>query len=145
MPKGRPDDLTGWIVGSWTVLSRSGTTSYGKVMWLCRCTCGTEKPVMGANLIKGRSTQCRKCAYTNRKRSGPQPKDLTGRTFGSWTALRRVGATPSGQSLWKCECACGTKDTVHSSALLRGRSTRCRSCGSRQALITRRANEAAAI
>lgn len=62
---------------------------------------------------------------------GPQPVDLTGRRYGSWLVLYRVGPTPSRQSLWKCECECGNKRTVQSGNLKSGRSTRCRPCADR--------------
>ena len=48
----------GLVFGDWTVLgyhdSRAGTGS----RWLCRCECGTERPVDGRSLKRGQSLGC---------------------------------------------------------------------------------------
>jgi len=43
--------------GDWTVLQYLGADVY-----LCRCKCGTEKPLLGGNLKRGHTTKCRKCS-----------------------------------------------------------------------------------
>lgn len=48
-------DLIGQAFGQWTVLSYVG----GRYrQWLCRCSCGTERPVRDARLRGGRSGSC---------------------------------------------------------------------------------------
>lgn len=47
-------------------------------------------------------------------------KDLSGMTFGRWTAIKKVG------SKWKCRCSCGVKRLVYTYVLVIGKS---RSCG----------------
>jgi hypothetical protein len=55
-PPKRCKDLTGQHFGRWTVL---GYVPGGcRVMWLCRCSCGTERAVQGLNLAQGSSTNC---------------------------------------------------------------------------------------
>ena len=49
-------DLTGQQFGCWVVLHEA-KRSY-QTMWLCRCTCGTERNVSGANLRAGTSISC---------------------------------------------------------------------------------------
>ena len=49
-------DLTGRTFGYWTVLKKIGRYSGTRV--LCRCVCGTEKEVLKANLLNGRSRSC---------------------------------------------------------------------------------------
>lgn len=54
-------DLTGLIFGDWLVLEYSHTIKYNKSQkryWLCRCCCGTIKPVQQSNLLSGRSKNC---------------------------------------------------------------------------------------
>lgn len=46
-------DLTGKTFGRWTVVE-----FLGQAKWLCRCSCGAEKAVGGANLRRGISTSC---------------------------------------------------------------------------------------
>lgn len=46
-------DITGKEYGRWKVLG-----FLGDGMWLCRCVCGTEKPVDGQSMKSGRSTGC---------------------------------------------------------------------------------------
>lgn len=54
--------------------------------------------------------------------------DLTGRTFGTWTVLRRDGTANGHHRLWVCRCACGAEHRREAGALLAGRSRRCRGC-----------------
>lgn len=58
-------NLTGGRFSRWTVLSQAGNTPRGGAIWLCRCECGVERPVLGADLRKGTSVSCG-CARTER-------------------------------------------------------------------------------
>lgn len=53
--------MVGRIIGRWTVLKR--TTPYGTkgTRFLCRCECGTEKEVWGANLSATDDSASRSC------------------------------------------------------------------------------------
>lgn len=51
-------DHTGKQFGLWTVKSFYGRTKDNRPIWLCRCECGTEKPVIMGSLQKGRSRSC---------------------------------------------------------------------------------------
>lgn len=155
MPYGKFVDLTGHRFNAWTVLAR--LPSRGReVMYLCRCDCGLERPVLATNLRAGKSTRCKACA--NRARAanraagrpvvrskpvkppqpkGPPPEDLTGRRFGEWTVLYFIAVTPGRQRLWKCECSCGRRGTVQAGNLRSGRSSRCKSCAARKRIEDR--------
>jgi hypothetical protein len=50
-------NLVGCIFGRWEVLEYSGSSGQG-AKWLCRCECGTEKPVNASSLLSGRSESC---------------------------------------------------------------------------------------
>lgn len=51
-------DMSGSTVGMWTVVSQTGNAPKGGAIWLCRCQCGTERPVLGSNLRSGKSFSC---------------------------------------------------------------------------------------
>jgi len=51
--------------------------------------------------------------------------DITGMMFGRLTALKLVGKTPAGMSLWLCACECGNKRVVMVSSLRYGSTTSC--------------------
>lgn len=56
--------------------------------------------------------------------------DLTGRTFGRWTVLKRAPA-PNRRAksvYWYCRCACGNESRIQGNSLRNGRSTRCQDC-----------------
>jgi hypothetical protein len=48
---------TGQECGRWVVIER-GADIGGKRAWKCRCTCGTERIVLGKHLRSGRSASC---------------------------------------------------------------------------------------
>lgn len=55
--------------------------------------------------------------------------DLTGRRFGKWTVINRVGsAEHNREATWRCRCDCGVYSTVDSSSLRRGLSMGCTKC-----------------
>lgn len=51
-------NLVGYTFGRLTVLRPTDDRSGGCVMWLCRCTCGTEKPVRTDHLTKRKVRSC---------------------------------------------------------------------------------------
>jgi hypothetical protein len=53
------------------------------------------------------------------------PLDLTGKTFGALTVIRRAGSSPKGASLWLCHCARCGRDAVIEGHRLRDK----RDCG----------------
>lgn len=54
-------NLVGRRFGKWTVLTFVRTQH-----WLCRCDCGFEAVLRGANLSYGSTTQCQRCACTGK-------------------------------------------------------------------------------
>lgn len=55
---GAKTDLAGKAYGRWTVIREAGRDRHRKVLWLCRCTCGTEKTVVGDKLRRGLTKSC---------------------------------------------------------------------------------------
>lgn len=56
--KARLHDLTGLKFGLLTVIKRNITKNNKDAYWDCKCECGNEATVLGANLIKGRTASC---------------------------------------------------------------------------------------
>ncbi len=50
-------DLTGQTFNRWTVIRRAESRS-GKTVWFCRCACGTERIVVGSDLVANKSKSC---------------------------------------------------------------------------------------
>lgn len=51
-------DITNKRFGKLTAIKRTGTTSYGKAIWLCKCDCGNYKEIDGSSLRKGNTKSC---------------------------------------------------------------------------------------
>jgi hypothetical protein len=68
-------DLSGKVFGRYTVLSFSGCGS-SHAFWMCRCSCGKEKPVDGGALRSGQSTQCSDCAAKSRGMARRKPVNV---------------------------------------------------------------------
>lgn len=52
-------------------------------------------------------------------------KDISGRRFGRWTALKQAGNNSGGTKLWLCRCSCGIEKIVRGTELRYGRSQSC--------------------
>jgi hypothetical protein len=91
-------DLTGKQFGRWTVLEQAPRTY--QTMWVCKCVCGVERNVSGANLRTGHSISCgcyreenRPNLSKNRDYSGqrnPRAKQNAERNGGIWVPSSSV-------------------------------------------------------
>lgn len=63
--------------------------------------------------------------YGDVNKVGSKLQDLTGKTFGNWSVVRR-SRTPKHATYWSCRCQCGVSRDVSSHSLTHGKS---RSCG----------------
>jgi len=109
--------------GRWTIIEEKE----GKL--LCKCECGTEKLVNPAYILNGRSKSCgclRKELTSKRKLN-----DLTGRTFGKWTVIKRLENDKWNMTKYLCQCLCGEEKDVYSKHLNSGDSNGCFSCSRR--------------
>jgi hypothetical protein len=89
----------------WTVLE--GYDPRRKFV-LCRCECGTERPVRAVNLTSGESRSCGSHPHKARLRSGPYL--AAGTTFNRLTALEDA-ATCDTHIRFSCECGRGETRT----------------------------------
>ena len=62
--------------------------------------------------------------------------DLTGKQFGDLKAIS-YSVTRKRQTMWLCECKCGKRGLYSVGNLRAGKSTRCRSCGTKASAITK--------
>jgi hypothetical protein len=109
-------DITGRVFGNFTVLSFAGVKgTKNKSYWMCRCICGNEVEVSKDSIRSGHK---KSCGCLNKDH------DITGKQFGTLTAIAKVGAQ-GGNSVWLCYCNnCGlTKDMQYQNI------KRAKSCG----------------
>lgn len=66
----RYEDLTGLVIGRWTVvrLARRSNNINRHLHWLCRCECGREIEVLGSSLKGIKSGGCRFCKAVRQRR-----------------------------------------------------------------------------
>lgn len=61
----RYNDLSGQQFGKLTVIGDTGKRRYAKVLWLCKCSCGNYREVVGSFLTTGKVTECKACARSS--------------------------------------------------------------------------------
>lgn len=55
----RIKDLTGNVYGRLTVLALTDKrTKWNETIWLCKCSCGQEKEIIGRSLTRGKTLSC---------------------------------------------------------------------------------------
>lgn len=111
--------LPGTVFGELTVEAVYKDGRYYKCR--CRCSCGRETEVYYSNLSAGKTRSCGCLEKENQKRF----RDITGRRFGSLTALRPTEERRGRAVVWECRCDCGNTCLRTVQALLGGRSTHC--------------------
>ena len=119
--------LAGQTFGRWNVQDAYIKTAKGERKWLCRCDCGTERYVLERALKSGASTSC---GCLRKERSAQAlSRDLTGRTFGELTVLRKLEKKDKKGIWWLCRCSCGAECRVLGTLLITGRKTHCSGAG----------------
>jgi hypothetical protein len=61
------NDLVGKDIGRLTVVRQSGSNGRGRAMWLCQCSCGNEKVILGDHLIRRDKKGVRSCGCLQRE------------------------------------------------------------------------------
>lgn len=115
-------DIIGNRYGLLTVLERVGKA--GTVQLIkCRCDCGNECIVRYPNLTSKTTTSC---GCIKRKLTSKRfLKDLSGKTFGDLTVIKRFSDIGGKKVKWLCKCTCGSYSVVQGSNLTTGNSTSC--------------------
>lgn len=76
--------------------------------WACQCDCGKPVTIRGDHLTSGATNSCG-CIR--------DADDLTGKQFGYWRVLERVGSNEYKTPMWRCVCECGVEGVLQSSNL----------------------------
>lgn len=127
-------DLVGQVFGELTVLQKtSNRASNGGVYWLCQCSCGKTKEILGQSLKSGKTISCG-CVRLKKLEIGRGLNfhDLTGKVFGKLTVIKRIEDKELNGRFhvqWECVCECGNTTNVLSSNLVTGNSQSCGLCG----------------
>ena len=115
--------LIGQKINKWTVLDIVYTRE--KPDAICKCECGTEKPVNLRTLLTGSSKDCG-CGRKQKLRD-TKTKNLVGQKFGKLTVLELLSeSTKSHRRQYICKCDCGNEVITTSTYLITGQT---RSCG----------------
>lgn len=88
-------DITGNRYGRWTVLSIGTERRAGQRMWACRCDCGTERLVSGANLRNGTSRECGCGRGENNLSHGHAQRGNRSNAYRSWRAMKQRTLNPN--------------------------------------------------
>lgn len=108
----RRQRLIGHTFGEWTVIGCAGKRG-AQLVWLCRCSCGVERPVLGQSLRTGASRSCGHRA------------DLVGQRYGKLLVLARARDDSARRGRWTVRCDCGEVKAVDQYALTRGNTKSC--------------------
>ncbi len=122
----RFNDLTGQMFGRLKVLHLDHIDSNKGAIWVCQCTCPNKTllTIEAGRLKSGNTVSCG-CYHDEIRRR--LRNDLTGKTFGRLTVLRRV-ANVGSKIIYECRCSCPSHTLINVSAsnLTSGHT---RSCG----------------
>lgn len=90
--------MIGGAYGRWTVIAELPERRNGKRVYLCRCSCGTERACVGGNLKSGISKSCgcrwRENVHAARFRHGRNTSD---KTYQVWTSMHNRCRNPKCQ------------------------------------------------
>lgn len=118
------DDLSGLEFGELKVTSqwerrRMKNLSRTEIYWLCKCSCGVSKWIMGASLKHANTKSCGRSIH-----KPPQVEDLSGRVFSRLIVVDEWKKV-SGRVRWKCICECGNEKWIDASNLKSGKVVSC--------------------
>lgn len=134
-----PEAMVGKTFGRLTVLARSDRRYMKNRLYHCLCECGSEVYEIGHRLRKGLKKSCG-CLPTGPKTDRPNPgvlplpenfvankrvRDLSGKRFGMYAAIRPIGSDINRNILWLCRCDCGAERRIPTNNLVSGNSTNC--------------------
>lgn len=111
-------NIAGQKFGELTAIEPTDQRKGGKIVWLCKCSCGADVYVTAKDL---RSGNTKSCGHLKK-----QIKDLTGQRFGKLTVISDTGRAYQGNTIWHCRCDCGNEVDVIGRSLTSGNT---RSCG----------------
>lgn len=111
--------------GKLIVIAQAKERKRNAIQWICKCDCGNEVIVRGADLRAGDVKSCG-CLVKERSRE-VNYKDLTNQRFGKLIALEIDEEKSKLNKLlyWKCKCDCGNFKSILSQNLINGSTKSC--------------------
>ena len=109
-------------------------SSHGEIYWICQCSCGNIKEILGRNLRKGLTTSCG-CLQKEKARelikkqhkNNNMKHSLINKKFGKLLVLEdTLKRTSQRRIIYKCKCDCGNYCEVSSGCLSSGDTISCR-------------------
>ena len=120
-------DITGQYFGEWYVIKRSGSDKRGQATWLCRCSCGTERIVVGSTLRNGTSTSCGCMKIIKSRENNGTFVNEIGNRYGKLVVIAKDEelSIKKHRAHWLCQCDCGNTKIVSSKCLRDGKTKSC--------------------
>lgn len=110
-------------IGKWVFVHSKKRNRWGTPLYLYRCICGDEIPLV-ARMLKLK--KIRRCVHCHVK------KDIyPGKTFGDRTAIEECERNPEQPDRgprWLCKCNCGKEDVLYAAYIRTGRASMCKEC-----------------
>ena len=135
IPVGLAKDLTGQHFGELTVLYRTENKCKTSTCWVCQCSCGTIKPILAQNLVKGNTTSCgcknrEKASQRMSMYNAKNTTDIIGQHFGKLTVIQNIGlrkqnSRNKNMTWYLCQCDCGNTKEVDRNSLISGGTKSC--------------------
>lgn len=120
----RFNDLSGQKYNLVTILSPTNKRdSSRRVVYKCKCDCGTIFETAGTKVKKGYVKSCGCLQKINLQKyldTVNYATDETGNVYGKLTVLYRNGSTSNWQAIWHCRCECGKEIDVPGTRLRSG-------------------------
>lgn len=114
--------MTGKKFGRQTILYE-GPKKGNIICQHCKCECGNEKDVRGADLRNGSSKSCG--CLQKEQTSKSNTINLLNQKFGKLTVIEKTSKRNNGSIIWKCQCDCGNIVETSSIYLLNGDTKSC--------------------
>lgn len=94
----------------------------GKSIWNCVCDCGNEIEISYNSLVNGFSTSC---GCEKQRITQDKIDNISGKKFGSLTALFPTGEKVRNIRIWHCRCECGSEIDVQEYGLIKSKTISC--------------------
>lgn len=128
------DNLKEMKINNMEIFYPCGFNADGRIMYICKCFCGTYFIAGHKNLTSGTTKSCdclrnKRVIETNRSRT----EEIIGKKFGKLQVLNFSGyqekANKKRVSLYKCKCDCGRECIKQGIYLRQGDTKSCGLCG----------------
>lgn len=115
-------NLIGQKFDKLTVIAKSLNSTYGNIIWKCKCDCGNEVERSTTYLHRKNFKHSCGCAMVEHLK-----KDITNQRFGKLVVIQELNERHPNNNklLWLCRCDCGNLIKLSLSSLTSGNTTSC--------------------